>query len=183
MKRFTRQFASIEARRINLEEVTIGNITLKELFIANSPVTLYGPSAELYSGSELFSCKAFIMSGLTFYCHDAAKLPCQFHSAYSCYHFGHFNGKCEKKIGQLLAVLKATQPHATCFLREFVVKKSFRDCLLELTDAKASAILTRSRSVDEVFYELQVEPFGIVECDLSSLIRPVVVFKKKVFLL
>ena len=122
MNRFIRQFASKEARCINLEEVTIGDITLKELFIANSPVTLYGPSDELYSGLELFSCRDFITNELTFFCHDAAKVPCHFHSTYSCYHFPQLIGKSGRKIGQLLTVLTAEQPNETCFLREFVVK-------------------------------------------------------------
>ena len=179
VKRFVKQFASNVARHINLEEVTIDDITLKEFIITNSPVIIYGPSAERYSGSELLSCRTFVMNGLTIYCHDAAELPCQFYSTYSCYQFAQFHGKSGKKTGQLLTVLISKQPRATCFFREFAVKKSFRERLLERTDAEASGILTRSCSVDEMCYELEVEPVGIVECDLSSLIRPVVVFKAK----
>ena len=47
---FIRQFASNEAMRNNLEKLLIGDIILKEVFIANSLVTRYGPSAELYHG-------------------------------------------------------------------------------------------------------------------------------------
>ena len=59
------------------------------------------------------------------------------------------------------------------------MKKSFREWLLARIDAEASGNLTRSHSVDEMCYELEVEAVGIVECDLSYLIRPVVVFKVK----
>ena len=40
-------------------------------------------------------------------------------------------------------------------------------------------MLTRSCSFDEICYELEVEPVGIVESDLSSLIRQVIVLKVK----
>ena len=92
------QFASNEVRYNNSEEVTIGGITLRELFIANSPATLYGPSAELYCGSQLFSCRAFILKGLTFYCHDAAKITGQFHSTHSSDHFAQLLEKVGGKL-------------------------------------------------------------------------------------